>query len=147
MSRHRVVTATADDGAPFFVHADEVAAADYGTAGVRQWSIWGTVDGGAVVGGSSGGNLVDNPPFPGPGGSRFFVVSLPPGRSGAFHTTDTVDYGVVLQGELVLDLGAGGEQPLRPGSCLVQRGTPHAWRNDGDEPVLAAFVMIGARRE
>jgi len=60
------------------------------------------------------------------------------------HRTDTVDYCVVLSGEIwaVLD---EGEVRLRAGDCLVQRGTNHAWSNRSDEPCTIAFVLVAAK--
>lgn len=62
------------------------------------------------------------------------------------HTTDTVDYIVVISGEADLELDDGAKVRLGPGDCVVQRGTRHAWRNPGDETFVAAAIMIGARR-
>ena len=53
--------------------------------------MWGTANGVGVVGGATIA-AVHAPPFPGEGGTRFFVVRLPAGFSGAFHATDTIDY-------------------------------------------------------
>lgn len=61
------------------------------------------------------------------------------------HTTPTVDYAVVTQGELVLDLG-DESTVVRPGELVVQNGTRHAWRNPTLEPATALFVLIGAAR-
>ena len=63
------------------------------------------------------------------------------------HTTDTVDYGIVLSGEIWLELDDSAEVHLKPGDCVVQNGTRHAWKNRGAEPCVIAFIMIGARRE
>jgi mannose-6-phosphate isomerase-like protein (cupin superfamily) len=65
-------------------------------------------------------------------------------RHPGMHKTDTVDYCVVLSGEIwaVLD---EGEVLLRAGDCLVQRGTNHAWSNRTDKPCVIAFVLIAAR--
>ena len=62
------------------------------------------------------------------------------------HTTDTVDYVVVLSGEADLELDDGAKIRVTRGDCVVQRGTRHAWRNRGAEPFMAAAVMIGAER-
>ncbi|WP_197040895.1 cupin domain-containing protein [Pseudonocardia halophobica] len=64
----------------------------------------------------------------------------------AFHTTDTVDYAFVAEGEIVLKVDGGVEEILRPGSFVVQRGTRHAWENRSTEPALAIFVIVGAER-
>lgn len=58
-----------------------------------------------------------------------------------FHTTRTVDYGVVLDGEVVLLLDEG-EATLRVGDVVVQRGTRHAWENRSDAPCTMAFVLV-----
>lgn len=59
------------------------------------------------------------------------------------HRTDSLDYGIVLDGEIVLDLGDGGERRLGPGDVVVQRATRHAWRNRSTRPARVVFVMIG----
>jgi mannose-6-phosphate isomerase-like protein (cupin superfamily) len=65
-------------------------------------------------------------------------------RHPGMHKTDTIDYCVVLSGEIwaMLDVG---EVLLRAGDCLVQRGTNHAWSNRTDEPCLIAFALIAAK--
>jgi mannose-6-phosphate isomerase-like protein (cupin superfamily) len=62
------------------------------------------------------------------------------------HTTDTVDYGIVISGEVSLELDDGRTVDLKPGDCVVQNGTRHAWRNGGEEPCVMAVVMVGAVR-
>jgi len=63
------------------------------------------------------------------------------------HTTNTVDYGIVLDGEVWLELDDGKEVHLKPHDVVVQNGTRHAWRNKADKPAKIAFVLIGARRQ
>ena len=62
------------------------------------------------------------------------------------HTTDTIDFEVVLSGELILELDDGVETVLRPGDTVVQNGTRHRWANRGTEPVVMAVFMVGANR-
>ena len=64
-------------------------------------------------------------------------------RHPGMHRTDTLDYCVVLSGEIwaVLD---EDEVLLRAGDCLVQRGTNHAWSNRSDRPCTIAFVLVAA---
>ena len=62
------------------------------------------------------------------------------------HTTETVDYDIVLSGELWLELDDGSEVHLKPGDCVIQNGTRHAWRNRGTEACIMASVLIGATR-
>ena len=63
------------------------------------------------------------------------------------HTTDTVDYGVVLGGELYLELDGGVMRKLTPWDVVVQNGTRHAWRNLSDKPATMLFVLVGAQRQ
>lgn len=62
------------------------------------------------------------------------------------HTTDTVDFAVILSGEVYLELDDGAEVLLKAGDCVVQNGTRHAWHNRSTANCVVAFSMIGARR-
>lgn len=64
-----------------------------------------------------------------------------------FHRTETVDYGIVLDGELCLELDNGVRTRLRKHDVVVQNGARHAWRNETGLPATVAFVLMGARRE
>jgi mannose-6-phosphate isomerase-like protein (cupin superfamily) len=79
------------------------------------------------------------------GGTNFILTELPPGLGGeAFmHATDTLDYLVVISGEVVLVLETG-EMTLRAGDLIVDRGVIHGWRNDGAVPAVYASVTIPA---
>jgi hypothetical protein len=57
------------------------------------------------------------------------------------HRTETVDYGVVIEGEITLVLDRG-EVQLQPGSVVVQRGTNHAWANRSGKPCRMLFMLI-----
>ncbi|PJI95839.1 hypothetical protein CLU85_0568 [Acidovorax sp. 69] len=62
------------------------------------------------------------------------------------HRTESVDYGVVIEGELTLVLDEG-EVQLRAGSVVVQRGTNHAWANRSDRICRMLFVLIAGEYE
>jgi mannose-6-phosphate isomerase-like protein (cupin superfamily) len=62
------------------------------------------------------------------------------------HTTATIDYGVVLSGEAILELDDGAKVTLRPGDTYVQNGTRHRWSNTGTVPAVIAVVLVGANR-
>src|SRR5437868_5419542 len=62
------------------------------------------------------------------------------------HTSDTVDYCVVVRGEMTLELDDGARVHLRQGDCVVQNGTRHRWRNPLPEPCLMAFISVGGKR-
>jgi len=66
--------------------------------------------------------------------------------SPGMHTTDTVDFDVVVSGECWLELDDGAEVLLKAGDCVVQNGTRHAWRNRSSENCVIAVTLVGARR-
>jgi mannose-6-phosphate isomerase-like protein (cupin superfamily) len=112
---------------------------------------------------------------PGPGGTSLHFVTFPPGsvfvdpsfdaqaaqeealvrlpgladhfekEDPGIHKTNTVDYSVVHDGEIWLELDDGETLHLRRGDVVVQNGTRHAWRNKGTKPVTMLFFMNGAR--
>jgi hypothetical protein len=115
-----------------------------------------------------------NPYFPAVGGFRFGMFTLPPesqsrpviedmaaaaveleatlpGLAGfmeadapGMHTTSTIDFEVVLEGEVWLELDDGAVAHLRAGDTVVQNGTRHAWHNRGHKPARLAVFIIGA---
>jgi mannose-6-phosphate isomerase-like protein (cupin superfamily) len=112
--------------------------------------------------------------FPPIGGFRFSMFSVPPDSTAApstddmeagladaeaklpgllsyldptdpgMHTTDTIDFEVVLEGTIVLELDDGAEVTLHPGDTVVQNGTRHRWKNPGDIPARVALFICGA---
>lgn len=62
------------------------------------------------------------------------------------HTTDTIDYVVLIDGELHLELDDGATKKLAPRDVVIQNGTRHAWRNKSDKPATMLVVLIGAKR-
>lgn len=79
-------------------------------------------------------------------GTTMRVVDMPPGTSSPLHRTITVDLGVVLKGEVVLELDDKVEVTVHPGETIVQRGTIHAWHNRGDSMARILFVLVPAER-
>jgi hypothetical protein len=82
------------------------------------------------------------------GGSSFHFVTLPPSPKGAkpgWHRTMTLDYNILLGGEMVLMVDEG-ETKLRPGDVVIQRNTLHAWRNDTTSPVYWVAVLVPIRK-
>jgi quercetin dioxygenase-like cupin family protein len=69
-------------------------------------------------------------------------TEMAPGAASPMHRTETVDVGVVLEGETWLLLDDGSETRVGPGDAVVQRGTNHAWANRSDRPVRMVFVLI-----
>lgn len=62
------------------------------------------------------------------------------------HTTESIDYDVVLDGEITLELDDGTQVALHRHDVAVQHGNRHAWRNLSDKPATMLFVLIGAKR-
>ena len=78
-------------------------------------------------------------------GTVFRVVSFAPGVSPRNHRTDSIDYGVVMSGEIHMELDDGVVVVLKAGDVLVQRGTIHNWVNKGSVPCVIAFTLIAAK--
>jgi len=77
-------------------------------------------------------------------GSIFRVVDFPPGAKGEMHRTRSIDYAVVIEGEIDMLL-PGGAVHLRAGDVLVQQATDHAWENRGGSNCRVAFILIDAK--
>jgi quercetin dioxygenase-like cupin family protein len=80
---------------------------------------------------------------PPPEGTVFRIIEYGPGVAPRNHRTSTIDYAVVISGEIDMELDEGTVQ-LKAGDVLVQRGTIHNWVNRGNEPCVIAFVLIAA---
>jgi quercetin dioxygenase-like cupin family protein len=76
-------------------------------------------------------------------GTRFAVIDFPPGNVPRMHRTETIDYVIVLEGEIEMDMD-NSTVKMRAGDVMVQRGTNHAWANRGDKRARVAFVLIDA---
>ena len=70
--------------------------------------------------------------------------SDPNSRHAFMHRTETIDYGIMLEGELTLIMDIG-ETTVRAGDIVVQRGTNHGWANRSGKPCRIAFVLIDGR--
>ena len=80
-----------------------------------------------------------------PGGTVLRIVDFGPGKASPLHKTNSIDYGIVLEGEIELQLDSGAATRLKPGDVVVQRGTNHAWVNVGEGWARMAFVLIEAK--
>jgi quercetin dioxygenase-like cupin family protein len=77
-------------------------------------------------------------------GTVFRVVSFGPGVSPRNHRTDSIDYAVVISGEIDMELD-GETVHLKAGDVMVQRGTIHNWVNKGSAPCVIAFTLVAAK--
>lgn len=109
--------------------------------GPSEMVIWATDDIPADNGGveDAGGRPFDFPTS----GTRFVYSDFAPGRTGTMHATDTLDYLVVISGEVSF-ITETGAVLLRAGDVVVDRGILHAWRNDGEVPCRIVNVLCPA---
>ena len=80
-----------------------------------------------------------------PNGTVFRIVRYEPGVTPRMHRSDSIEYAVVLEGAITMQLDNGVEVTLNAGDTLVQRGTIHNWTNKGSVPCVVAFVLIDAK--
>src|SRR6266851_1628033 len=139
----RVVTGHDKDGRAV-VSIDEIAkhvtSSRPGQAGVVVWSTEGhPIDNTDEADGSlrTVGTSIPN-------GTVFRIVKYDPGVAPRNHRTDSLDYAVVMSGEIDMDID-GKVVHLKAGDVLVQRRTIHNWINRGTEACLIAFTLIGAK--
>jgi quercetin dioxygenase-like cupin family protein len=77
-------------------------------------------------------------------GSVFRILDFKPGLERRMHRTDSIDYIVVMSGEIDMELDNGVEVHLKQGDVMVQRGTIHNWINRGTETCIMAVILIHA---
>ena len=140
----RVITGHDDNGRAKVI-IDEVAKnVVQGRPGAHAANIWTTEgwpannDGSADAGARKTGTTLEN-------GTVFRVISFAPGVQARMHRTDSIDYLVVISGEIDMELDDGVVVHLGQGDALVQRGTIHNWVNRGNGPCVIAFVLVDAK--
>ena len=142
MQIRRVVTGHKPDGKAT-VLIDEISKDHVSfRKGADVWNIWSTkklpADNDDATDGAKGvaGTAIK-------GGSVFRVIEYAPGVIPRNHRTDSIDYAVILKGEIEMELDDECVR-LRAGDVLVQRGTIHNWVNRSNETCIIAFVLIDA---
>ena len=78
-------------------------------------------------------------------GTTCRITEFAPGHGPFPHRTETVDYAILLSGEIDLELDGDAVVHLKPGDVVVQRGTMHTWLNRGSVPAVFAFILIDAK--
>jgi quercetin dioxygenase-like cupin family protein len=77
-------------------------------------------------------------------GSVLRIGVLAPGTRSPMHRTESLDYGICLEGECVMELDGGEEVTVRAGDVVIQRGTNHLWHNRAAAPCRFAWILLDA---
>jgi quercetin dioxygenase-like cupin family protein len=140
----RVVTGHDDDGKSVFLSDGAPPVARTAPDGAGFYEVWSTSAAPAALGAAepdpATGQVLVPPP---PNGTKIRINEFPPGVVSPVHRTQSVDYGIVVEGEMVLALD-DSETVLRRGDVVVQRGTSHRWENRGDQVARMVFVLVDA---
>jgi quercetin dioxygenase-like cupin family protein len=146
MSLRRVVTGHDINGVAK-VLTDATVAAQQGKSDALVHAVWNTT---AMPAEIAIGEPIDDmgarkhatpPP---PNGTRLTIIDYPPGNRGQMHRTETVDYVIVMAGEIVMELD-DSTVTLKAGDVMIQRGTNHGWYNRGTENARVAFILVDAQ--
>ena len=115
-----------------------------GRPGARVCNVWTTDTAPANNSGDTDGGkregkftMINN-------GSVFRILEFKPGLEARMHRTDSIDYIVVMSGEIDMELDNGVEVHIKAGDVMVQRGTVHNWINRGTESCVLAVILIHA---
>jgi len=160
MAVRRVVTGHTAEGKAIIASDTEVEAITVGTLGSATTVLWGRDD--AAQYPDDGAQPTRETVFPPPGGCGIAVLEIAVGGEDfdefvrtqlapwadlevpGMHRTATLDYDVVLEGTIGLQVDDGVEVELHPGDVVVQNGTRHRWVNRGDTVARLLAVTIGA---
>ena len=172
MAQRRVIASTNNGISTIIEDRDDLTNAFHAIPGFNPVVLWSTPPSPKLrpeAAPEPGQNVV-----PASGGTTLFIVTFPPdsvmmsssfnpadageetmrrlpGLAESFemdnpgmHRTSTVDYDIVLEGEIWVEFDGSKEVHLKAGDVLVQHGSRHAWRNKGQHDAKLAFVLIGA---
>jgi uncharacterized cupin superfamily protein len=119
-------------------------------ANITGCEIWSTdrmpVDNSEAAGAAQRAGFVKRYNYVGTGqGTTIRITEWAPGHARFTHRTETVDYAILLSGEIDLELENDEVVHLKPGDVVVQRGTTHTWVNRGSIPAVTAFILIDAK--
>ena len=147
----RIVTGHDTDGKAVVATEERLTAVSRRIgAHITGCEIWSTdrmpVDNSAAADAAQRAGFVKRYNYVGTGeGTTFRVTEWAPGHARFTHRTETVDYAILLSGEIDLELDGGEVVHLKPGDIVVQRGTIHTWVNRGSVPAVTAFILIDAK--
>jgi len=138
----RVVTGHDERGVSVFAFDEAVPVVRTAPDGALFYEIWGTNAMPAPIGAAEPDPTIGALSVPpSPNGTKIRINEFPPGVVSPMHRTQSVDYGIVLSGEVVLVLD-DSETVLRAGDVVVQRGTNHRWENRSQATARMAFILV-----
>jgi uncharacterized cupin superfamily protein len=149
----RVVTGHDATGKAVVVSDEKLPAVSRGVgANIFGCEMWSTnrmpVDNSASADGAQRDGFIKHNNYVGTGGGTTFRINeWAPGHARFTHRTETMDYVIVLAGEIDMELDGGEVVHLKAGDVVVQRGTIHTWMNRGSVPALTVFILIDAGKE
>jgi mannose-6-phosphate isomerase-like protein (cupin superfamily) len=118
-----------------------------GTSGAEMWSTdQMPIDNSEAAEAAQRAGFVKHTNYVGDGGGTTFRINeFAPNSMRFTHRTETLDYVLLLSGEIDCELEAGEVVHMKPGDVLIQRGTIHTWVNNGSVPAVIAFILIDAK--
>ena len=146
----RIVTGHDDNGKAIVASDERMAGVSgRGRDYISRCEIWSTdrmpVDNSEAAAAAQRAGFVVRHNYVGSGqGSVIRITEFAPGAPKFMHRTETVDYAILLSGECDLELDDGKTVHMTQGDIVVQRGTMHAWVNNGSQPCTFAFILIDA---
>ncbi|MEY4384302.1 MAG: hypothetical protein RI995_1844 [Bacteroidota bacterium] len=141
----RIVTGHNEEGIAVFQHMESVTPVVIPSGDAAMATLWTTASVPADCNDATDGAKRDAGTTL-KGGSVIRVVDMLPGASSPMHRTSSIDYGIIIEGEIELELDHGVFERLGPGDIIVQRGTIHKWRNPSDtNNCRIVFVLIEAK--
>jgi quercetin dioxygenase-like cupin family protein len=141
----RVVTGHTKDGQSLFASDEEYETIVIPTGDAAMATIWTTANVPADCNDETDGRLRDAGTTL-KGGSVIRVVDMMPGASSPFHRTSSIDYGIIISGEIELELDNNLKKTIGPSGIIVQRGTIHKWRNPSENEICRiVFVLTEAK--
>jgi quercetin dioxygenase-like cupin family protein len=144
MEIRRVVTGHTADGKAVVIQDDVVRGLPVAGGDAQFAIVWKTVQ--APVNNDDPTDRSGEPTgLVEPNGSILRMVDLAPHTRSPMHRTDSLDYGIVLTGEVDIELDGGKRTRVHQGDVIVQRGTIHAWINPSSKPCRIAFILLGAK--
>ena len=147
----RVVTGHDANGKAVVASDDRITAVSRRIGkNITGCEIWSTdrmpVDNSEAAGAAQRAGFVKRYNYVGTGqGTTIRITEWAPGHARFTHRTETVDYAILLSGEIDLELENNEVVHLKPGDVVVQRGTTHTWVNRGSVPAVTAFILIDAK--